>query len=153
MSTFAGIENVAPVSKMSDDPEEHALLVDCLNEARDYLESFEWCKRISEAYFGMGVGGIFAIFLFRIDADEGVDEWLWVVAGDLPSAYLVCDNALRPEDALREYCRLMQDWVDAVHGQRALADVFPVEAEPTEQNAELLERRIDFLRTEVLGSQ
>jgi hypothetical protein len=44
-------------------------------EARNFLESFSWCTRIQEAYFGDGVGGVVAIFLIHIvPSSEVVDD-------------------------------------------------------------------------------
>lgn len=56
----------------------------------------------------------------RLEKNEGsapgTPGALWVVAGDLPSAYLVTDAAptATATAALAIYCSLMQDWVEAV---------------------------------------
>jgi hypothetical protein len=45
-----------------------------------------------------------AVLLVKITPTrEDVDEWLWVVVGDLPPAYLVADDAPGPAAALRAY--------------------------------------------------
>ena len=46
------------------------------------------------------IGGVVAVFLFRIDGPPEVDPLLWVVVGDLPTAYLVTDDAPSPAIAL-----------------------------------------------------
>ena len=97
-----------------EDEEETTLLREMLASARNYLLGQRWCHSIVAEYFGAGVGGICAAWLFRIDADEGVDEWLWVVNGDIPPAYLVCDEVAAPKDAFLVYADIMQGWVDAV---------------------------------------
>jgi hypothetical protein len=97
--------------------------------AMDYIKSFKWSKGVTETFFGMGLGGVFSIFLFRFDAlVGGTDEFLWVVEGDIPSAYLVADDAETPEGAARVYFGLTEDWANAVLQGRALDDVFPVAA-------------------------
>jgi hypothetical protein len=60
----AGVVPIEPM--MGDDSEDTALLGQMLEGARDYLRSFSWCESIDSAYFGGGIGGILAIFLFRI---------------------------------------------------------------------------------------
>jgi hypothetical protein len=122
-----------------------------LEEARNYLTSFAWCTRIEEEFLGLGIGGIVAVFLFRIRPVGAVDAWLWVIAGDLPSAYLVTDRAASPVQALEVYCELMEDWIRAVRrGRPSPRDAFPVMAEPTSENADLLENRVALLRTKVI---
>jgi hypothetical protein len=97
-------------------------------------------------------GWVVGVFLFHIDPAPGVDEWLWVVAGDLPTAYLVTDEAPDPASALEAYCNLMSDWAEAVRAGRDLADVFPVAAEATLEHAEMLANRVSFLRARVIPS-
>jgi hypothetical protein len=135
-----------------EDEEDTLLLRRSLEEARDYLRRFSWCRRIREEFFGLGVGGIFAVFLFHIEPAPGADDWLWIVSGDLPPAYLVCDKARSPRDALLTYCTLMEEWIAAARTGRGLDAAFPVSAEPTGASAELLEKRIRFLRNEVLSN-
>lgn len=91
-----------------------------------------------------------SVFLFEITAAAGVDNCLWVVCGDLPSAYLVTDAARTAVDALKVYCDLMDAWVAAVRRGEGLNEVFPIAAEPNEGNANLLERRISLLRQEII---
>ncbi len=151
MSTHVDMRTVqATVEMAGEDEKETELLRAALVEARGYLEGFEWCRGIDEEYFGLGVGGVVAVFLFRIEPAEGADEWLWVVCGDLPSAYLVTDRASTPTRALEVYCELMKGWVDAVRGGSPLDEVFPVAIPPTEDAARALEKRVAFLREEVI---
>src|SRR5262245_45603207 len=99
--------------------EETALLDGMRADAERFLGSSAWCGGVDESYFGLGVGGIVAIFLFRIrPAQAGVDEWLWVVTGDLPPAYLVTDQAPNPACALKTYIGLMREWVEAARSGR-----------------------------------
>jgi hypothetical protein len=151
MSNAVNMSTVVSTHLMrGENDEETSLLRSALVEARKYLRSFKWVRAIGEEYFGLGVGGVVAVFLFRVDGDEGVDEWLWVVGGDLPSAYLVPDQATTPVEAVRVYCALMGDWAQAVRAGQGLGDVFPVAAEPSVENAALLQKRICYLRDVLL---
>jgi len=132
-------------------PEDTRLLKSMFKEARAYLLSFDWCHEIKESWFGWGVGGVCAVFLFEIiPAKKSVDRWLWVVVGDLPSAYLVLDGSPTPMKALETYVELMQEWVDAVKQGKSTNKLIPVEAEQSVDKADLLERRLIFLRKKVL---
>ena len=104
---------VEPASQMKGDSEHDTeLLKQMLKEAQAYLSAFDWCEAIRESHFGLGVGGVVAVFLFRIiPSREGVDEWLWVVVGDLPPAYLVTDENPTPVSALEAYAEEMKAWL------------------------------------------
>lgn len=131
-------------------PQADLLLQAALEEAKAYIKGFPWCHSINEGLYGLGVGGVVAVFLFEITADAGVDDRLWVVCGDLPSAYLVADSAPTPCQALERYCELIDAWIIAVRRKEGLSEVFPVAAEPTEENAKALERRVAMLREDVI---
>jgi hypothetical protein len=121
-------------------------------EAEEFLLSHSWCSSVRNAYFGIGNEGIFAVFLFEIvPACENVDEFLWVVTGDLPPAYLVCDSSPDPPSALRNYIAEMRTWVETVQeGRTPGEDVIPVNAPPTREFAEMLQSRLDFLEGKIL---
>jgi hypothetical protein len=107
------VRGVVRVDQMfAEDEEELRLLQRMAIAARDYLTSFKWCKSIREEYFGDGYGGIVAVFFFHIEPSQpDVDEWLWVVVGDLPSAFLVTDDCNTPSEALEGYIYEMSKWV------------------------------------------
>jgi len=44
----------------------------------------------------------------------------------------------------------MEEWIAAVLDGGDLDEVYPVEAEPNEQNAQELESRLQFLRAEII---
>ena len=134
-----------------EDPEETALLRGMLAEAKGYLLGFDWCTRVDCAYMGVAVGGVVATFLLRAAmAQEQGEEWLWVVVGDVPSAYLVPDQVRAPTDVLRIYCSLMSEWVRAVQNSVDLSNAFPVDAPADSEHAQMLESRIKMLRDEVI---
>jgi hypothetical protein len=140
-----------PTTQMrGEDDDETRELQATLEDARSYLASFTWCAGIEEEFLGLGIGGIVAVFLFRIRPVGAIDEWLWVIGGDLPSGYLVSDRAASPARALEVYCEMMEDWIRAVRRDGNLRDVFPVMAKPTSANADLLEKRIVFLRRKII---
>jgi len=146
------LEKLTPVEQIvGENAEETSLLQGMLRDATNYLQSFRCCPPIDRVYLGCGVGGVVAVFLFHFaERIQRTDEWLWVVQGDLPTAYLVTERASNPVSALEIYGELMEEWAKAVLEGRSLEDVFPVKAKPTAGNAESLLKRLSFIRTELL---
>jgi hypothetical protein len=145
------MRRLVPVDQMTgEDKRETALLTELLRKARDYLTAMPWCRGIRREFYGLGVGGVVGVFLFEILAKKGVDSPLWVICGDLPSAYLVTEQAPTPTAALRLYCELMSDWIVAVRKGGDLSEVFPVPVAPTKEHAKQLETRIKLLRTKII---
>jgi hypothetical protein len=135
-----------------DDEEDTQLLRELIARAKRYIEGFAWCKDLRETYFGLGVGGIFAVVLTRIEpAREDVDEWLWVVVGDLPPLYLVTDDAPNPAAALDAYIGEAERWVAAVRAGEPVDDLMPTGAPPTSEWADQLDSRLRFLDREILA--
>lgn len=146
------LEKLTPAEQIvAEDAEETGLLQGMLRNATDYLRGFRWCPPIDRIYLGCGVGGVVAVFLFHFrERVQGTEEWLWVVDGDLPTAYLVTERAPDPASALEIYCELMDEWARAILEGQSLDHVFPVEAKPTTANAESLLKRLSFIKTELL---
>ena len=120
-------------------------------EARDFICSNEWCERIKHQYLAFGVGGVVAVFLVEITPQsEDVDTHLWVVVGDLPSAYIVVEDNPTAADALDAYCSEMETWVEAVKKGESVDGLIPVNAPPTHEYAEQLNSRLGFLRSKIL---
>jgi hypothetical protein len=139
-------------SRMSDEePQDAPARSKLLDRASGYLSSFQWCDQILESYFGLGVGRFVAVFLFRIRPTKPeVDEWLWVIVGDLPSAYLVTDQTPNPACALKTYIVLMRQWVEAVMKGESVEDLIPVNVEPDVTWAAELQGRLNLLEAELL---
>jgi hypothetical protein len=138
-------------SYLASHQEEAADLAVLANRARDYLEGFSWCDRVSGLYVGGAVPPMFGIFLADIvPAKAGVDRWLWVVVGDLPPAYLVTDDAPDAAAALEAYDDEMSAWVNAVRSGSPTDDLIPVNVPGTPEYADMLEARLELLRNEVL---
>jgi hypothetical protein len=142
------VRGVVPIEQMSgEDKEESRRLQEMAIEARDFLTNFQWCNAIREEYFGGGCGKIIAVFFFRIEPSlPDVDEWLWVVVGDLPPAYLVTDDCQTPSQALESYIYEMSKWVKLAKRWRKSEQVIPVSAPATPEYAEMLEGRLKILR-------
>jgi len=143
---------VTPANEMTGEDDAETLeLREMLKRAEAYIRGFRWYQPIEESYLGIGIGGVLALFLFRfVRPINGTDRWLWVMEGDLPSAYFVVDEAADPAKALSAYCDLMDEWVLAVRNRQPLAEVFPVNSAATEDNAHLLQTRIEFIRNKIL---
>jgi hypothetical protein len=146
------LSKVRPTAGMrGDSDQDTTLLRQMLKEAEAYLCSFDWCESIAESYFGLGIGGVVSVFLLRnIPKREGVDEWLWVVVGDLPPAYLITDGNPTPASALEAYVAEMSAWADAVENERSVDDLIPVNVPPTLENAQQLRKRLTFLNAKVI---
>lgn len=121
-------------------------------EARVFLEFYDWCSEIKESFIGMLYPGIVAVFLFRIvPARQDADEWIWVIVGDLPSAYLTTDECPNPATALDGYIGAMLEWVDAAQKGKSVAELIPVNVPATKENANMLKTRLDFLDERILS--
>jgi hypothetical protein len=148
VANIVPVKGVVPIDQMfGGDEEDTRLLRMMASEAQEYIQSFSWCKSIREAYFGDGFGGIAAVFFFRIEPSKAdVDEWLWVVVGDVPSAYLVIDDCNTPSEALEGYIGEMSKWVELAKQGRSSKKVIPVNVPATRENAEALGGRLKFMR-------
>lgn len=82
-----------------------------VEKAAAYLKQRTWFRGIVRSYYGMGIGGVFGVFLFQVETDSPEDDaFLWVVAGDVPATHFSCENARTPRQALRKY-------LDAMNGR------------------------------------
>lgn len=139
-------ELVRAADIVGDDEEDTALLRKMSEDARHYISSFAWCETILNSYFGGGVGGIFAVFLFHIRASRSnVDPWIWIVVGDIPSAYLPITDCESPVEVFRSYIRGMSRWVELARmGQTGTPEqgVPPVDVPATPEWAERLNQKL-----------
>lgn len=140
-----------PPDFVAESPGELRRVEALLEEAEQFLTSHAWCPGIRRSFVGFAVGGVVGVFLFELAKPIGKsDEFLWVVVGDLPSAYLVADRAKSPREALQAYGELMRAWVDAIEQRGSLAGVYPVKAPPTLEHARLLASRLEFIEETLL---
>lgn len=121
-------------------------------EARTYLEYYDWCETITEEYVGMVYPGIVGVFLFRfVPTRKGIDEWVWVITGDLPPAYITCEESPNPATALDAYIGAMLEWIKAVDEGASTDQLIPVNVAPSKENAARLKIRLDFLDERILS--
>ena len=146
------VSGVVPIAEMiGEDDDETQRLRKMEAKARGFLSHFDWCREISEFYFGDGIGDVFAIFLARIiPARPSVDEYIWIVVGDIPSAYLVTDACPSPKEAFEGYIWEMRKWVALAKQGRTSRDVIPVNAPATPEWAETLEGRLNALEQKII---
>ncbi len=126
-------------------------LLEKLGEAKTFLRSFRWVSTIDQAYLGDHVEGIIGIFLFKITPKlVGVDDYVWVIVGDLPNAYITVDDCPNPAAALDGYIGALEDWVSAVLNGEPTDELIPVDASESRENALALKSRLKFLDERIL---
>jgi|JI10StandDraft_1071094.scaffolds.fasta_scaffold01940_28 hypothetical protein len=149
------VESVRPMSALAgDDAEDTALLGEMRDEALAFLVAQPWCRRVTGAYWGDGIGGVVAVFLFEFDAAPGASAMVspaWCVVGDLPSLLLPCRGRHEtPVDVLERYCGEMERWSASVLAGERGAGCAVVAAAPTVEHAEMLQSRVSALRDDVM---
>ena len=121
-------------------------------DAKNYIEDFDWCLSTKKCWYDkdFGIYEKFGVFLFEIEPlNNNVDDFIWVIVGDLPSVYL--DKSITTgQEAVEQYCKLMQEWAETVKCGKSLDECYPVPVDPTIENAELLSSRVAFVRRELL---
>ena len=123
-------------------------------EAQRFLEGLRWTPPIADLILAFGVAPIVALFLVRfergIEGEGNGDTEIWVVVGDLPSAYFVVEACPRPAEALAVYCELMENWANNVIAGGDLSGSYPVSIEPTVEHAEMLKGRVRFISEKMI---
>jgi hypothetical protein len=116
-----------------------------------YLRAHDWCTEITRIDLAWGVGRVIAVFRARFAQKIwGTDDELWIVVGDVPSAYLVVDDLDDAAEVLKTYCDLMEEWATSVQSGKGGAGCFPVQAEPTVEHARMLLSRIRTIRSSLV---
>lgn len=134
-----------------EDQDETVRLQRMLADAKAFIASHPWCPPRYSFFLAFGIGDVIAIFQVRFSQKAGgTDDRLWVVVGDLPSAYLVVEANDNARKVLSRYCDMMEGWVRAVETSSGLDTVFPVPVDPTQEHADMLSSRIRFLRSRVM---
>ena len=144
---------VIPLSLIEGDDEDESLLLKAMAEdASNYLRNHEWCKEITDSYFGLGVGGVVAVFLFKIvPAHDYVDKCVWVIVGDIPPLYIGGRDAPNPACALDAYIGAMEGWAHAAISGRFTAEGPPVAADATPENGRRLLKRLALVDKNILS--
>jgi hypothetical protein len=122
-----------------------------VEKANTFLDEFKWAVDRKNLWIADCIPGVLGIFLVELDPHgRDVDQYIWVVVGDLPPAYLSSKYADTPKDALDGYMGEMLAWVEAVENGESTDDLIPNNGAPTLANARALRSRLEFLGREVL---
>jgi hypothetical protein len=145
------VAGVVPSDRIiGDDADDTKLLRKMAIAADEYICSFAWCQKVVRSFFAGGVGGMFAIFLFDITPTRPeVGQWIWIVIGDVPPAYLPLEDAKTSMQVFSKYVQGMMKWVQlARQGKQRMPEdgVPPINVPATPEWAEKLEKRIHLLR-------
>lgn len=117
-------------------------------EAKNYLLRHKWCKSILSGWLAVYWEGVLGVFLFEIEpSGSGVDEYVWIVVGDIPPAYVDVESGENSREVLESYVAIMRDWADTVLKGESVEDCYPVEVPPTKEYADMLQNRLDLLDT------
>jgi hypothetical protein len=121
-------------------------------KAMNYLSSFEWCNQILNGWLANGFGYILCIFYFEIAPakNSNADEKVWVIVGDIPSAYLDTIEYKTANDALSFYCFLMEEWIGFAKQGKPADGCYPINVPPTLEYAEMLQIRVDLIKKDFL---
>jgi len=127
-------------------------VLDLANEAREYLSSFKWCKEITNGWLAAEFGYMLCVFYFEIVPSEGskADNFVWIIVGDIPPAYIDVVSAPNVKDAIISYCEIMEDWIDVVNKGNSVEECFPISVDPTKEHADMLKTRITLIKNELL---
>ena len=119
--------------------------------AERFALSLGWPGMPRPTHVGLYQDGVVAVFLAEANPPpaEGVD-FVWLIVGDVPPAYIVIDECPDAAGALDAYIEEMERWVSAVLVGKALDELIPVNAPPTCEWAERLRSRLVFLKTRIL---
>lgn len=151
--------NVPDISKVTEVNKFRNQLVEDIDNfeeffsnAKSEIEYYDWCLEILESYVGMFFAGIVGVFLFKIKpSSPNVDNWLWVVVGDLPPIYITCENSPNAANALDAYIGAMEEWVQAASQGDSVEGLIPVNVPANKENAEALGTRLKLLDEMILS--
>jgi hypothetical protein len=122
-----------------------------VREAERFLTRHRWCGRVSQVTPIFAITGVLGIFRCSlVPSDPSADAVVWVIVGDLPSAYIAYEPEDSWQDALRGYVEEMEEWVEGVRTGASLDDVIPVNAPATPEYADMLASRLGFIRAHLL---
>jgi hypothetical protein len=123
-------------------------LTEFINEARVYLLSQSWCLEVEDGWLAEEWEGILSVFLFKIKPKKiDVYDYVWIIVGDIPPAYIDIESAKTSSEALYAYCFIMKDWAEKVIAGKSIKDCFPINVEASEKHANMLLSRIGFIES------
>ncbi len=121
-------------------------------EAQNYLASFAWCDAILNGWLVKDWGYMLCIFYFEINPTYGseADNFVWVVVGDIPPAYVDIKSANTELEVLKVYVDLMEAWIDKVRDGKSVKECFPIHVEPTLKYADMLSSRVKIIKSDFI---
>ena len=127
-------------------------VLESLAEAKEYLISQNWCTAINKGWVASSFGYILNIFYFKIIPDHIScnDEFVWIIEGDIPPAYIDIISATNAYEALNCYINLMEEWVENVKNEDSADECFPLSIPPQRKYAIMLESRLKLLKEDYL---
>ena len=126
-------------------------VVDIQKEAENYLLSFYWCREVRNCFLYTNIGRVFCIFLFEIiNSSSPKDNFVWVIVGDIPPMYLDTFGPKSTVEVTELYIDLAEDWIACIKEGSSIDECYPFNAEPTLELAELLEKKISFMKNNVI---
>jgi hypothetical protein len=125
----------------------HGEVIQATKTATQYLLGFDWCREVIDVDLYLNLGATLCIFLLQIDnVASSEDNYLWVIVGDIPSMYLDIHGPSTTTEVIEDYIQLAEDWTENVKSGNSLAGCYPFNAAPTFEMAELLEKRVAFMK-------
>ena len=122
-------------------------------EAKQFILNKKWCKNIINGYLAKSIEGIMCVYFFEIEpSQKNIDNYLWVIVGDIPPAYLVIDNSPDANSAINTYVNEMRIWIKAVKNNESLENIIPLNVPPEEKYADMLETRMVFIEKKILNT-
>lgn len=129
-------------------------LISLAEEARLFIEGHKWCKSVEKQWLAKGWENILLVFFFEIVPNStDADDKVWVIVGDLPPAYIDVESATNETEAIQVYIEIMDDWVQCVKKGESVENCYPINVPPTDEHAEMLDTRLNFIRDYLLGQK
>lgn len=146
-----------PISAMRGvDDEETADLELLLEGARAYVAAIEGLPAVVEERFGLGVGEVVGVFLFRFEPTDDFPELFWIIADEYAPGHVPFAQAPTPVAALELYAAGLDRWIASAREAAAGADTEAAAAVQqgnipiNDEYIDLFERRVAYLYETVL---
>lgn len=144
-------KSLANIKFLPKNTEEEVETINLSKEAESFLLSHGWCDSIIEGWLAESWGYILCVFLFKIESENTeVDDYVWIVVGDIPSAYIDIESAEDSDDVLQCYVDIMSDWVECIETNKSVEDCYPIEVPPTLEYASMLKSRLKIISEELI---
>jgi len=125
--------------------------VKLVNEAKSFLKNHRWCKEIEKQWFVANWDNLLTIFFFKIVPNsELADDHIWVVVGDLPTAYIDIESASNKAEVIQVYTEIMDDWVRCVKNGESVEDCYSINVPPKLEYAKMLDTKIQLIKEHIL---